>query len=140
METIMEIAHQCKEIPVILGPDRNGKTPLHFAGRYGSNCVVEAIIQSAVSHGKYMVQTILAPDDEGQTPLHHAVNRNYLETTRAIMQTAAELGTEMVEAILAPDKCGNTPLQLAITSPNVFVSKEEAIIRFAIKRGINWKS
>ena len=138
---ILEIAHQCKHIPVILRPDRNGKTPLHLAVRNGTNCVVEAIIQSAAEHGKDMVQTILAPDDEGQTPLHIAAqNWSGWESARVIMKSAAELGTEMVEAILTQDKRGSNPLQLSLTSSYGWLYTSENIIRYAIKRGINWKT
>jgi ankyrin repeat protein len=136
---ILEIANQSGQMHVVLGPDRSGQTPLHLAS-YGSSRVVEAIIQSAVSHGKDMVQTIFAPDDEGQTPLHIAVENDKLTIAREIMQTAAELGEEMVEAILAPDKCGNTPLRMAITAPGVSVSTQESVMLFALENKIDWRT
>jgi hypothetical protein len=135
------VEHGKEIVQTILVPDNEGKTPLHLAVHYDRRSIVEAILKSASGHGIEIVETILAPDCEGQTPLHLAARNECIASM--IMQSAAGFGQQMVQTILAPDKCGNTPLKLGISAFHFRCDNTrtgEAIIRFALENGVDWRT
>ena len=135
------VEHGKEVVQTILVPDDEGQTPLHLAVRHERKCIVEAILKAASDHGIEIVQTILAPDCAGQTPLHLAARMECIASM--IMQSAAGFGQQMVQTILAPDKCGNTALKLGILEFHIWrkdTRTGEAIMRFARKNGVDWKT
>ena len=68
--------------------DRNGRTPLHYSGKYGLVTICHSILEFLhTQRGNPSVEreALLIADDEGLTPLHWSILHGHIETTRKFL-------------------------------------------------------
>jgi hypothetical protein len=95
--------------------DEFGRTPLHEAGRAGSEQATRQLLQAGANPR--------ATDDYGSTPLHLACRRGSIETARLLLEHGADVN--------APSAAGATPLHEAASSG------DGTLIRLLLDHGAN---
>ncbi len=79
--------------------DYEGRTPLHYASRYGHNPIIEFLFKKG--------QDVSQPDKTGLTPLHHAAMGGHVNTVELLLSKGANTHPK--------DQYGNTPLDIVNT-------------------------
>jgi ankyrin repeat protein len=64
-------------------PDYYGRTPLHYAAKYGQAAVVQQLLRAAP-------QTASATDHDGWLPLHFAAREGFAGVVMQLLQTAPD--------------------------------------------------
>ena len=137
------------EATSLFHPNDRRRTPLHCAAMNESqNHTFNTLLSWAISNG-VPLHPLLKADLDGRTPLHFLtrnlvkvsddakVAKNIVQMTHVIIQT--EFAKEIIKTLLAPDEGGDTPLHLAFDSWSDSTYTAEAIMRFALENGVDWK-
>ncbi|XP_004289040.1 PREDICTED: ankyrin repeat-containing protein At3g12360-like [Fragaria vesca subsp. vesca] len=115
---VEEIVQMCP--PLLLQPNGNGDTPLHFSARHGHAAIVEVLIQAsklACHHSSDLERGISTEETcwqmlirttnkEKNTALHEAVRFNHLDVVRM-------LTTEDPDFFYSANDSGETPVYMA---------------------------
>lgn len=105
-------------------PDEAGRTPLHWAARYGNAEAVALLLDAGAQ--------IDAADANARTPLHDAADYARLGAVACLLEAGSE--------VEAPDRLGRTPLHLASAadSPDVVAVLLDAGADHARRDELGW--
>lgn len=100
--------------------DKNGRTPLHEAARYGLIDVIKALLDKGAD--------VNAADQKGRTPLMESVLSGLVKTTTILIENKAQVNLQ--------DKQGNTALILLAEAPGNWVELAGLLLKAGAKLNI----